>query len=189
MTCVWERVMSWASSVNLILWLLSEVLVYVRMLTVCRFTRGARHRFCFCRASADIFFEFRRENSTADATRSWRIPVGDLALFWHISWKNDKVADERIDEKSGMWSNSLIFKGYVHLIRLLSSKMGGSLRTHVTILLTRNKLGPISYHQFDCSAVNNAMEGGTVKIEETIILNKRNSTEIRSIFSPYYFLL
>lgn len=82
--CVWERVMSWASSVNLILWLLSEVLVYVRMLTVCRFTRGARHRFCFCRASADIFFEFRRENSTADATRSWRIPVGDLALFWHI---------------------------------------------------------------------------------------------------------
>lgn len=84
MTCVWERVMSWASSVNLILWLLSEVLVYVRMLTVCRFTRGARHRFCFCRASADIFFEFRRENSTADATRSWRIPVGDLALFWHI---------------------------------------------------------------------------------------------------------
>lgn len=49
------------------------------------------------------------------------------------SWKNDKVADERIREKSGVWSNSLIFKGYVHLIRLLSSKMGGSLRTHVTI--------------------------------------------------------
>lgn len=44
------RVMSLAWSVNIIIWLSSEVLVKVRMLTVCCFTGGARHSFPRCRS-------------------------------------------------------------------------------------------------------------------------------------------
>lgn len=66
-----------AGSVNLIPWLLREVLVRVRMLTVCRFTGGVRH--------GSFFFFFLSLNSSRDGENRW-FRAANTALKGFPGW-------------------------------------------------------------------------------------------------------